>query len=227
MAALYRKRPTGTTPGQAVPLARKDRAVIPVAFLRGDRYASFVMLIGVDIDDVIADTERVVRQHLNARYGLRLRREDVTDFSLEKLAGLSPGDVQAFLEDFHRSGGYRSMAPIPGAREALTRLAARHRIVLVTARPEETRPDTEAWLAEHGIPYHALIFSNGAGKHGLQPYDRFVEDRPAFALELAEAGVPVLLFDAPWNRRVAHPRIRRVRDWQEALRHLDPAATSP
>ena len=55
-----------------------------------------------------------------------------------------------------------------------------------------------------------------ATKLGL---DVFCEDDDVIALALAHAGIPVWLFDRPWNRDIAHARVIRVPGWEavEAL----------
>lgn len=47
--------------------------------------------------------------------------------------------------------------PKPGARESIQELvAAGHTIVIYTARTWAEFKVTEAWLKDHGIPYHGL-----------------------------------------------------------------------
>ena len=46
---------------------------------------------------------------------------------------------------------------IERGRTMVEELAAEHEIVLLSGRPERTRADTEAWLAEHGIRYARLV----------------------------------------------------------------------
>lgn len=45
--------------------------------------------------------------------------------------------------------------------------------------------------------------------------DIMIDDKPDIALHLAENGMTVLLFDAPYNRDVKHGNIVRVSSWQE------------
>ena len=70
----------------------------------------------------------------------------------------------------HR-GDYGSAEPIPGAREALTRLReAGWIVVLQTARHFNHWQVTEEWLSHHGIPYDQLVF-------GKPPARYYVDDR--------------------------------------------------
>ncbi len=45
--------------------------------------------------------------------------------------------------------------------------------------------------------------------------DVMIEDKPEVALNLADHGIQVLLFDAPYNKDVKHENITRVSNWQE------------
>ncbi len=57
--------------------------------------------------------------------------------------------------------GFFSAAPAdPPHPEGLARaaeLGSGHDVVLLTGRPERWRPDTEAWLAEHGVDHELLV----------------------------------------------------------------------
>jgi uncharacterized HAD superfamily protein len=65
-----------------------------------------------------------------------------------------------------------------------------------------------------------IHFLEGASKIGTalaEAVDLMVEDAPANALALAEAGVKVVLFGAPYNAHVRHPNITRCEGWDEVL----------
>lgn len=47
-----------------------------------------------------------------------------------------------------------------------------------------------------------------------------IDDKPDIALHLAQNGIRVLLFDAPYNRSVAHVSITRVRSWDEIYEYV-------
>lgn len=57
------------------------------------------------------------------------------------------------------------------------------KIIVVTARPEIYRPDTEWWLRRHGIPYHSLLM------RGVQ------DNRPDPVLRAEQAREARFLFD--------------------------------
>ena len=126
-----------------------------------------------------------------------------------------------FRSRFNSGGIFLDLEVIEGARETLERLAERHRLVLVTSRPERVRPHTEKWLDKNKIRYDELHFSTKTKVNGI-PYELFLEDQDNFAYELAEDGTFVLLFDAPWNRHVEHENISRVFSWSDVRKFCFP-----
>ncbi|MFD1514823.1 orotate phosphoribosyltransferase [Halomarina rubra] len=83
---------------------------------------------------------------------------------------------------------------------------------LVTCRLEQYRPETEQWLAEHGVEYDELVMwdlpnkaardeQGGHGEYKAEVYDRvgadiFIESSEQQAVVIArEAGKPVYCFD--------------------------------
>lgn len=179
------------------------------------------MIVGVDIDNVIADTEKSLRRLLFDERGIRLDREDISSYSLEGIAGIGREDLSFLLDRFNNGGIFLDVEPIEGARETILRLKERHRIVLVTSRPEKVAFITREWLDRNGIPYDELHFASKTKLNGI-PYDLFLEDQDNFAYEIADEGTFVLLFDAPWNRSVRHVNIERVYSWQDVQRFCFP-----
>lgn len=86
------------------------------------------MIAVVDIDGVLADAGH--RQHHVDR---------------------APKDWDAFF------AAVGDDAPMAGGLAMLRELSADHDVVLLSGRPERTRPDTEAWLARHGVGFERLV----------------------------------------------------------------------
>jgi len=175
-------------------------------------------IFGIDIDDVICQTNPLILRLLKEFYGVDIRWEWLTSYYFARTKGfpLTQEQVDRAYGEF-TAGASLAAEPLAGAREALLSLrAAGHRLCLITARPESMKGDTEKWLAEYGIPYDELIFSGR--KHLIEKIGYWVEDKGSQAKLLAESGKPVFLMDYPWNRRTRrHPNIRRVRNWAEIM----------
>lgn len=115
--------------------------------------------------------------------------------------------------------------PMQGARAALAGLRETgYELVVITARSPRLQGLTEAWLRYHGIMVDRLCFLEGGSKVPAAQAEGvgfMVEDTPRHALALAEGGVPVLLFGAPYNQATAHPLITRCEGWEEVLTRIE------
>lgn len=199
-----------------------------------------------DLVDAFAQKTEAVRQkHLAEQLELsetcRVLCVDVDDVLCdlepwrEELAKLGPMDAAAALKleasealknQFYAGGRFREMRPIPGAADGLARVSrAGIKIVLITARPQwqykRLHSDTVYWLNREGMAYDLLLFSRNKVE-ALCEHVRpawpiaFVEDHPNNAEAIADAGVPVLLYNQPHNLHVsARPGITRVGSWDE------------
>ena len=108
---------------------------------------------------------------------------------------------------------------VPDARRVLQQLREDYRIVLITARRPTARPQTLAWLEEHGVPFdelhHAKDKSDVAEGIVLA-----VDDHPEHVSDYLEQGVRVFLMDQPWNRTFVAPGATRVSGWDELWQTL-------
>lgn len=78
----------------------------------------------------------------------------------------------------------RDLEPRPHVIRTLRGLSrAGMKIIVVTARPEVYREDTEWWLRRHAIPYHTLKMRSGG------------DSRPDPALRAEQAADATVLFD--------------------------------
>jgi hypothetical protein len=167
----------------------------------------------VDIDDVICNLEPW-------RAALGVKGEE------QAAASLKLAITEEMKNTFYAGGRFREMEAIPGAADALARFRrAGGKVVLITARPQwqykRLHADTVWWLARHQMQYDLLLFSRNkveAVYEHVRPAWPFaaVEDHPKNAEAYAEAGIPVYLFDQPYNRRVSASKlITRVASWAE------------
>ena len=86
------------------------------------------MIAVIDIDGVLADASH-----------------------RERFVRTRPKDWAAFFD------AVTDDAVIAEGRELVSNLSRDHEIVLLSGRPERTRPDTEEWLARQGIGYARLV----------------------------------------------------------------------
>ncbi|MFH0810065.1 MAG: hypothetical protein V2A77_06310 [Pseudomonadota bacterium] len=187
------------------------------------------MLIGVDIDNVLAEFEAAFRQWINLHAGLSLKRQNITSFWFADCCPLSHGEVDNLLSGFIDAGWLRRLSVIGHARAAMRALSRQAEVCLVTSRPSRAPivADTLFWLERKGIPHSRLLWAERKWELA-DTFSFFVEDNLDQARGLADRGVNVLLLDYPWNRDpTPHPKIRRLCSWREVLPCLTGYALSP
>ena len=175
-------------------------------------------ILGVDIDNVLAQSDACLRAMFQELYGITLEEQQMTRYDYMTYGVTEEQLVQVFRVFNVRK--CRTLKVVPGAKAALVRLARRYEICLVTSRNPESKAGTEYWLRAKGLPYDQLHFNDD--KHALGiPYHAFIEDRHEHAHRLAETGTTVYLLTRPWNASpLAHPHVRRVHSWGEILNRL-------
>ena len=200
--------------------------------------------IYVDLDDVLAETGRMLLRLLDLEFGRAVAFDDIHSYDLGDSFGLPADELDEFMHRAHQPEALRDIEPMLGARETLTLWReSGYEVFVVTGRPATTLTTTVDWLRGLKIPYAELHFMDkfsnvyrGGTSSGdtltLADLPRLdfclaVEDFPGTSLHLAnELGVPVALFDRPWNRTVSartagdSQRMVRCRDWGEIRRRF-------
>ena len=179
--------------------------------------------VAVDIDNVIADTDPLIRGIIRAICGISLEREDIVQFAYSEALvakGLDQCEARRVEDEalwiFHDKACAEAM-PVDGAVEALNALSgAGLSIVVATCRLPSCEGLTRMWLRQAGVPYDKLLFVGEKAEHCLE-WAVLVEDAAHHALAVAQRGVPICLLDHPWNRSLApHPLILRADNWRQA-----------
>jgi 5'-nucleotidase len=178
------------------------------------------LVLGVDLDAVCGDYEAAFRASV-ARHTGRDPGELVPQTVMDAYAewGLSFADFEeahrrAVLEDRI----FRHMEPLPGVSEALWQLSDEgvwiriitHRLIF-NGTHEVSAADTAWWLEHHRIPYRDLCFIGDKPDVGA---DVYIDDAPRNIVSLRAAGRTAIVFDQPYNRELAGPR---VGSWGEVV----------
>jgi len=143
-------------------------------------------------------------------------------------------ELEAGKAGWYESGGFLGLPVLPGAAEVVQWLKrAGWSIIVVTARPvwdhRRVGPDTVHWLHQNKIPFDGIYFGKDKadiiGDNVLAGATEIVaiEDRDKHALELAAAGVPVLMPEQRWNESFtpSSDRIQKVTGWAEIKTRLN------
>lgn len=177
-------------------------------------------VLGVDLDNVLALTDPLIRRLIREMFGIHLGQGDIIHFDYWR-CGITKEQDRAVFNRFHHSE-CATVAVIDGAVNALLSLHDDFEIHIVTGRPPITERSTLDWLETHGIPYDELDFRKR--KEGSRVnFDAFVDDHRETAYALAHRGIYSFLFDYPWNEPepIDPPNLIRVESWKEIQAHLE------
>lgn len=189
-------------------------------------------IIGFDLDDIILDFNNSLRGYYNEMYQTDYKREHMTSFYLDKVWGLPQNEMADRIRRFYNHEVHWATPPVPGAVESIKKLSGDHKLIVITAKPETIRQKTEEWLSRHfSNVFESLHFTNhfigDAAKRKKSEVclelgvEVFVEDALHNAVDVAGAGIPVLLLDAPWNQGEIPSGVTRVFSWDEIVEKLN------
>ena len=192
------------------------------------------MKIGIDADGVLTDMTA-----FNIEFGKRFFKrlpEDPTGYSVEDIFGCTSEDEFRFGLRYYTTY-CKKWPPRADCPHIIQKLNSDgHELYEITARKFATmknplgwyvRKMFKKWLKEHKLEFKDVFFCSESNSprdklEGCRLYsvDVMIDDKPEVAYFLAEQGIPVLLFDAPYNQGVAGKNIIRVMDWKDAYQKL-------
>lgn len=190
-------------------------------------------IIGVDFDDVVVLTNHAIALWHNRVHGTSYEVKDILCWELATLWGCSKEEAYKRIRGFFNSDEHSVIMPVSSAVESLRMLHDENEVHIITARPTDFLA-IHLWLAEQHIPFllDRFNFINTVTDTGIVRRKKsevclelgveiFIEDHLDYAYDVASAGIPVLLFDSPWNQRSDLPHnMERVFSWDEIVERL-------
>lgn len=180
-----------------------------------------VVRVGVDYDGVLADTQGFVIEFLEAEYGVELTRDDFAwrngrpaiDADLE-----TGGSFEAFASD---PDLVAELDPLPGARDALWRLASEpeFEVWLASHRPEAVHGAIERWLERNDLPELEIHTAIPEEKARASPsLDVLIDDYHGHADAAARNGALGVHLTAAWESgEPAHRDTVAAATWEDAV----------
>ena len=177
------------------------------------------MVIGVDIDGVLYQTEGMFREY-SEKYNKLIGGKIVDDTELK--AGKRYNWTKEQINDFMQNSYYEVEKKAPlfdMAKEILGVLKKTHKIVFITARghiSDNEKPLTLKRLADDGILYDDILFSNRSKVQACKDagVDIMIDDNPNVIDELLENGVNCLYFRDMRNKPCQNSVIE-LYSWKE------------
>ncbi len=191
------------------------------------------MDLAFDLDDTLIRTFLRFLAHCNRKHRETFKYHQFTSHDFNSIWQISP---EAWLErwwSFDESDEAKDIPPMPGAQETIARLAKRHQLHIITARPEEMRDQTT-------ILVERLFGEVFRGRMHFCAKDRGVtvicskvyvcklvgaqmhfDDHPGHLNMCLAGGVRPWVVDQPWNHQVAmgecHEHATRISHWDEEV----------
>ena len=183
------------------------------------------MQIGIDLDGTVTDPKSCFL-YMNDSLGYAIDYQQATEYELHTYTNMSQHEFWKFMvEHGHEEAIYRSSLPHTEVNDVLWNMRQYHHLHYVTARSEAVRSVTEEWIQRHALPLDSLVMTGSHDKVGVVKdlsLDLFMEDRYENAVSIhEETSIPVLLFDAPYNRKPLPDGVRRISSWKEAHHHVN------
>ena len=190
------------------------------------------MIIGIDLDEVLAEFLSAVIEYHNFTYKTELTKKQFKSYSFWKIwGGTMDGAIQK-IYDFHKTYYFKNIKPVTGAIKALTILKQDNDLFVITARQNNIKKETKEWVNQ----YFPNLFSGiYLGNHFSQNGDAIakskicddlavevmIEDSIENAIDCISPKRRVFLFDRPWNQQAElPPEISRVFSWKEIAKAI-------
>ncbi len=188
------------------------------------------MIIGVDVDDVLADFMNSMIKYHNDRYDTNYSREDFRSYNLWKTLGGNEEDAVKKIYDFYHTSHFDNISPTEGSQDAVEKLSKNNTLRVITSRPHDIHDQTLSWLDRYFLgKFEEAHFTNewagGIGKPTRKKdvclehnVDILIEDSLAYANECVSNRTRVYLMDRPWNQSEnLSKKITRVYSWEDIL----------
>lgn len=187
------------------------------------------MRIGIDIDNTITNTLPILKEYCKryndtvVKRNLKMHEDGVASYNLYDW---TPEENQDFCNKYLEEIVLQAEVK-ENAREIIQELKdVGHTIYIISARavPEFKTPyeTTEKFLKEKEIVYDKLLVGKREKKSFCIENDIevLIDDEPQHIIQMAEF-IPVLVFDAIYNKQCKGTNILRVYDWIDIAQTID------
>lgn len=176
----------------------------------------------IDIDNVIAQTDEVIRDVIREHTGgwVNFDYEHIQKFDYHECRDanghqITSEDWKTIHRMFSERARLLSVKPYPFVQTRLRELSNTFTIHLATSRLPKARRATVEWLERHcfDLVYDLHFVQHGEKHTSLGRFTASIEDDLDQAMAFAKAGVMSFIVDHPWNQHAPDPspnNLRRV-----------------
>lgn len=173
---------------------------------------------GIDIDGTVTCPSTFV-PYLNEAFNLNITLNDIKQYDFLPLVTVSEKEFNSWFREIEPV--IYSKSPLAaGAKEILKSWETKHELYFISARGNHLLNLTKEWFSSNEIFFNDIHLIGSHDKiAAAQKYkvDIFFEDKHDNAVDLNEVlGIPVILFNTPYNQDPVPEGVIRVNDWAEA-----------
>lgn len=197
------------------------------------------IVVAVDVDEVLGNFVSALNRFIADRYAANHSVSEYHVYEFFKIWKCSRDEADLRVHEFFKTSYFKTgIHPLPGAKETLHKLSGVFNLSIVTSRQNAIKDHTIQWIENHfpGL-FQEIHFGNHFALNGeSRPKSEIcrslgakvlIDDNPRYALECAEVGIRVLLFDYensyPWCKTQSidqHPLVTKVHNWEAVEKQL-------
>lgn len=183
--------------------------------------------IGIDFDGVKVSFMDGFPEWHNQRYGTQINETDINDYDVSTAWGHDAEYWQIRIEQYAQEHQrFNLPKPLPGSVEAIGSLAARHELVLITARPEYEREIVEGVIDKYFDGMYQQVIMRDPATHffGMDKGEIaktigasvLIDDHHSNVDSATASGLVGIMFgDYGWNRRFNDGTRLQADNWHE------------
>jgi uncharacterized HAD superfamily protein len=192
--------------------------------------------IAIDVDDVLAANAVGFLAYCNERWGCDLTVDDYSE-DWPTMWGIEMDEAMRRADEFHASGAVSGYEHFEEAKEVLSYLSERYRLLVLTSRRQVIAGETLAWIDRYfpdtfdDVHFAGIWDTVAADRHLMTKSDvckaigadYLIDDQTKHCFAAADAGMEALLFGTyAWNRVDILPdNVVRVADWVAVKEYFD------
>lgn len=189
------------------------------------------MKIGIDIDEVVVEFLEGYLKHFNLKKSSCFEIKDFHSYNFWEVLPISKDEAISLADEFFNSELSGNLSFVQNGKEGLKKLASKNNLIFITARPLSWKSKTHKFFENH-LPdeKYEIVFSSDFHNNSSSKksdiclslgVSLLIEDNKKYALDCAEKGIKVLLFDKPWNFGIKHENITRVFSWKDIISEIN------
>ena len=204
--------------------------VLTYRFVRRKWGYSKLIVVGVDIDGVLAEQVDHTLKWLRSKKGANLRvsqKTDIKKWDEEIAPGLTFDEA---IENLLKEDEFfiKEMPVVIGSTKNMKEMYKKYHIVIASSRPPESERATKDWLSRH-FKFHEYVNTRQIGKYGLGLHVLIDDNLENIKNFCKYGGQLAIIFDQPWNQQIdaeiqqlmKEGKVIRCKSWDEISEELD------